>query len=154
MKIDKNVGMEVKKLSNLFKRNLFKIDIQNEIEGFTGLQGFIIRYLNNNNNDKDIYQKDLEKILQMRRSSASSVLSLMEKNGLIERQSVEKDARLKKIVLTKKSISFNKEIEKRIKKVESKATKGLSNEELTIFFNIVSKIENNLKEDIDDIKVI
>lgn len=153
MKIDKNVGMEVKKLSNLFKRNLFKIDIQNEIEGFTGLQGFIIRYLNNNN-DKDIYQKDLEKILQMRRSSASSVLSLMEKNGLIERQSVEKDARLKKIVLTKKSISFNKEIEKRIKKVESKATKGLSNEELIIFFNIVSKIENNLKEDIDDIKVI
>ena len=43
----------------------------------------------------------------------------MEKNGLIKRENVSKDARLKKIVLTQKAMEIRKNVSKAIEDVEA-----------------------------------
>ena len=50
-----------------------------------------------------IIRKDIEEEFQIRKSTVTGILQLMEKNGFIYRESVEKDARLKRIVPTKKA---------------------------------------------------
>ncbi|MDO7205446.1 helix-turn-helix domain-containing protein [Paraclostridium bifermentans] len=46
--------------------------------------------------DKDVFQKDLESVFDLKRSSISLMLNNMEKSGLIERMLVKEDGRLKK----------------------------------------------------------
>ena len=82
----------------------------------------------------------------MRRATVAEILSLMEKNGLIERKSRSEDARLKEILLTDKSLEIKKNIDKEIKKVEKTLRKGLTEEELKNFKNILDKMSKNLEE--------
>ena len=54
----------------------------------------------------DIYQKDVEKEFQIRRSTATGTLQILEKNGFIRREPVKQDARLKKLVPTDKAKEY------------------------------------------------
>ena len=69
------------------------------LDGVVISHGWILRYLAVNK-DKDVFQRDLEKQLSVRRSTVTSTLQLMEKKGYILRESVPNDARLKRIILT------------------------------------------------------
>ena len=80
----------------------------------------------------------------MRRATVAEILSLMEKNKLIERISSKEDARLKKIVLTPKAIEIKKAVSKKIKEVENKIKNGLSKEEIEEFSRIIIKMSQNL----------
>ena len=72
-------------------------------EDVTAVNGRIIMYLYHHK-EEDIFQKDIENEFSIRRSTSSSIISLMEKKGYIERVSVAHDARLKKLVLTDKAL--------------------------------------------------
>ena len=67
----------------------------------TGGNAHIIMFLARNRG-REIYQHTIEQKFCITRSTASRVLALMEKKGLIARESVEHDARCKRIVLTDK----------------------------------------------------
>ena len=73
------------------------------------------------------------------------MLNNMEKNGLIKRIAVSDDARLKKIVLTQKSIELYERISIAIDSVENKIAKNLTSEEIEVFNIVLNKIRNNLK---------
>ncbi|MDD3213243.1 MAG: MarR family winged helix-turn-helix transcriptional regulator [Eubacteriales bacterium] len=109
----------------------------------TPMQGHVIGYVKHH---PEVYQRDLEKEFQIRRSTASAILQTMEKNDLIRREPVPHDARLKKLVLTPKAEAFSEQIEKAIASMEAVVTKGVSQEELDNYFATVEKFENNLKE--------
>jgi DNA-binding MarR family transcriptional regulator len=94
--------------------------------------------------NKDIFQRDIEELLQIRRSTASTLLQGMEAKGLIRREPVAFDARLKKLVLTEKSIAAHKQIATNISSFENKLTKDILEEELKTFFQVINKIKNNL----------
>ena len=68
--------------------------------GLTSIQSRIIRFLYLESQKRDVYQKDIEEEFNIRRSSVTSVLQLLEKKGYIKRVSVKDDKRLKKIILT------------------------------------------------------
>ena len=70
----------------------------------TGGNAHIIMFLARNRN-REIYQHTIEQKFCITRSTASRVLALMEKKGLIARESVAHDARCKRIVLTDKTPS-------------------------------------------------
>ena len=91
-----------KKINILAKRIHRRIDKEASQYGITGVQGRILGFINHNSKNRDIFQKDIEEELDIRRSSVTSVLQLMEKNGFIERVSVSEDARLKKLIITEK----------------------------------------------------
>ena len=73
------------------------------------------------------------------------MLKLMEKNGIIKRQAVDYDARLKKIVLTDKAIKIHKKATENIIVLEDTLKQGISNEELVSFYNVLDKIKANME---------
>ena len=95
--------------------------------------------------DKDIFQKDLEKHFDLKRSSISLMLNNMEKNDLIQRVPVAEDARLKKIILTEKALLLNKNISNAIDSIENKLSDSLTLEEINTFYKVLDKIRNNLE---------
>lgn len=137
------VGFQVRKLSNLFKRQKELFIHSDGDEFLHGVSAWTIGFLYENS-EKDIYQKDIEKEFNIRRPTASAMLKSLENGGYITRISVEKDKRLKKIILTKKSIERNEKMMQNIEETENCVRKGLSDEELSIFFDCVKKMQNNL----------
>lgn len=91
------------------------------------------------------FRKDIENEFHIKRSTVSQLLTLMGKNGLIERHSVEYDARLKKIVLTEKAKHIHNGVEESLSEVEKKITDSLTDEETDTFFRLLDKIEQNLQ---------
>ena len=67
----------------------------------------------------------------------------MEEQGLLRRVPVPWDARLKKLVLTPKSIALNQEIFRRLEEMEHLLERGLSQRELEEFLRILEKIKQN-----------
>ena len=112
----------------------------------TAVQCSLIGFIFESNKNGSVYAKDIESRFNMRRATVAEILSLMEKNGLIERKARSEDARLKEIRLTNKSLEIKNSIEKAIKKVEKDLKKGLSEEELQDFMHIIEKMSKNLEQ--------
>lgn len=144
LKRDRSVCLEFKAVGNLIRREIGNSANKNYIESATGANGWVIGFIGENEG-KDVFQRDLEERFSIRRSTASSILKLMEKKGLIRREPVEYDARLKRLKLTEKSYGIHSMISDDIAAIEKKLTNGLTEEELTAFFKTVDKIKNNLE---------
>ena len=69
----------------------------------------------------------------------------MEKKGYIIRQSVDTDARLKKIVLTEKGKLINSKIEKAIEENENRFNSVLTSDERQQFIYLVRKLRHGLE---------
>lgn len=138
------IGHEIKTLSNMIKRRIINIPIIVDTDRITGMHSWVIGYLYDNQDKGDIFQRDLEAGFSIRRSTATGILQLMEKNGLIYREPVAYDARLKKLVLTPKAISIHEQVVAEINKTEEDLIKGLTEEELNSFFTIIEKIKKNI----------
>ncbi len=141
---DKYLGMEISKVNNIMKRNYKSEECIAEDDEITNKNGWIIGYLAENI-DKDIFQKDIEKKFMIRRSTVSGILQLMEKKGYINRESVEYDARLKKLTLTDKAWEYFNRAMKKIDEGEAVLRSGLSNEEIDTFLTILNKIKSNIE---------
>ncbi|MBR5825943.1 MAG: MarR family transcriptional regulator [Clostridia bacterium] len=139
----RKIGFELHKTSRLIKRYMDSDAAKSYVDKVTGTHGWAIGYLYHNR-DRDIFQKDFEQEFNIRRSTASTILTLMEKNGLINRESVDYDARLKKITLTDKAIEIQTFVEASFDRMENMLGQGISDSELEIFFSVLDKICKNL----------
>ncbi len=140
----RSVCFEFKVISNLIRREIDNSANKQYLDSLTGTNGWVIGYLIRNE-DKDVFQRDLEDEFSIRRSTASTILKRMEKNGLIRREPVDYDARLKRLVLTEKSYEVHSMIMDDITTVEKKLICGLTEEELNAFFKTVGKLKLNLE---------
>ena len=141
---DRRPGFELHRASRMVKRYLDSDATKLYIDKMTGTHGWAVGYFYNNRH-RDIFQKDFEQEFDIRRSTASNILSLMEKNGLITRQSVPNDARLKKIILTDKALEIQSAVDKSLDRLENTMKQGITEEELSVFFRVLDKICNNLE---------
>ena len=94
----------------------------------------------------DVYQKDLENFFKLRRSTVSSMLNTLEKKGIIQRQAVPHDARLKKLVLTDHGRQLSSLAGQIFSQINELMVQGLTQEELTTLAAILNKIETNLSK--------
>ncbi|MCU9814932.1 hypothetical protein [Paraclostridium sp. AKS73] len=58
---------------------------------------------------------------------------------------VKEDGRLKKIVLTEKSIKIYEKISDAIDLIENKLSENITEEELKVFQNVLNKIRNSIE---------
>lgn len=137
---EKNITLQIKKIDILIFRKI--ISNYKDVKNMSPIQIGILMYLIKNEN---VYQKDLEKNFDVRRSTISGILKTMEKNDLIKKEGSNLDARSKRIILTNKSIKLSNNILKNINEFETQIRKGITKEEIDIFFNIVDKIKSNLE---------
>ena len=150
MECNKYIFFEMHKCSRLIKRYIDNNTDKEKFDKLTGAHGWAIGFLYHNR-DRDIFQRDFEKECNVRPSSATSMLKLMEKNGLIKRVGVDYDARLKKIVLTEKAIKIEETLDEKFAALEKRLSTNISEEELETFFAVLSKIRKNIgEEDADD----
>ena len=138
------LGFEISRTSRLIRRHLDNGATKSYIDKLTGTHGRALGYFWHNRN-RDIYQKDFEKEFNIRRSTASTMLSLMEKNGLITREGVPHDARLKKIILTDKAKEIQKYVDRSLDTFEEKLSEGITDEEAVTFMTVLGKIKSNLE---------
>ncbi|MGM9578696.1 MAG: MarR family winged helix-turn-helix transcriptional regulator [Evtepia sp.] len=94
--------------------------------------------------EKDLYQRDLESFFKLRRSTISSLLNTLEKKELIQRRSVPHDARLKKLVLTPQGRQVGSQVHQLFTGLNQRMVRGLSQEEMDTMRSILRKIEQNL----------
>ncbi len=139
------LGLDISKINHILSRTMDAAVINAIDDNLTVSQAYVIDFICDRCKDKDVFQKDLEKEFDLKRSSISLMLNNMEKNGLIKRIAVSDDARLKKIVLTQKSIELYERISIAIDSVENKIAKNLTSEEIEVFNIVLNKIRNNLK---------
>lgn len=148
MQREKNIGLNIRRLSNYIKRDIEKSSATGKIVLPKGVNGWAIHYLYDNR-DKEIFQRDFEERFSIRRSTASNILKTMEQNGFIKRQSVENDARLKKIILTDKAVKIHEEIMKDIDRREALLRKGFTDAEIEQFLGMIDRLINNLEDEND-----
>lgn len=122
------------------------LDASFEDTGINGLQARILGLIDRNSKlHKDTYQRDIETEFKIRRSSVSSVLDTMEKNGYIVRQAVSTDARLKKLVLTEKAKKVSRQHKNAIDKFEQNAVRGFSEAEVETLKKLIEKVVENIE---------
>ncbi len=143
----RHLGLEVHRLERLMARQRGYSAAHQDADRQTGMHGYLLRYLYENQ-ERDVFQRDIEKAFSISRSSVTVTLQLMEKNGLIRRESVAQDARLKRIVLTQKARDLHRQIEADILAFESNLARGISEEEQEVFLRVAKKMQENLREDL------
>ena len=110
----------------------------------TPTQMQIIAYILKHKNE-DIYQRDLENVLKLRRATVSGVLKTMEKNGFIIRITDKEDTRIKKIILNKNAEEIFEKSEKKLDELEKIVIKDISKTDLKIFSNVIDKMKENIE---------
>ena len=97
-----HVGHQVHRIDRSISK-LLEMRVKEEgLDEIALMHGWILRYLYEHQ-DKEIYQKDIEKEFGLRPSTATEVLKALEKKELICRVSEKQDARLKRIEFTSKA---------------------------------------------------
>ena len=137
---DKNIIFEMKSLDRLLRKTIEQefraLDDDDQI---TRMHNWIIGFLYDRQ-DKDIFQRDVEAEFRISRSTTSSMLTLMEKKGLVVRQSVPGDARLKKLTLTERAQQLHVQHMDAIHKFDTAINGAITNDEKQELLRIISKL--------------
>lgn len=144
---EEKIGFEIRRLDHMLGRNMQAHVRAAGIDEVTLMHGWIIRYLYTNQ-DKDVFQKDIEQYFSIGRSTVTNIIQLMERKGYIARESVEHDARLKKVVLTEKGIRNQEMLEDLVESLDTRLVDGITDEELSVFYSVIKKLKRNLTKQI------
>lgn len=112
--------------------------------GLTGVQSRVMYYILAKYADGPVYQRDVESAFGLSRSTATGILQLMEKNGLILRESAASDARLKSLIPTEKAARLGEQIGESLRQTEQCLTQGLSSTQLALFLETAAHMYANL----------
>ncbi len=147
MAVGRNIGREIASVANLIKRHRRPMsDKQENVP--TRMQRWIIGFMYNKNDEHKCMQKDVEEAFCITRSTASTILSLMEERGLIIRTPSIHDARCKELTLSPKTVCICEKIASHVEQIEALMRKDISEEELETFFSVLERIQKNLEEDV------
>ena len=113
----------------------------------TSVQAHVMGYLNMQHElGNVVYQKDIEQVFHIQRSTATGILKLLEQRGSIRRVSEQRDARLKRIEVTEKARLAKKRVDSTIEGVEKRLVRGLTDEEIKTYIELTEKMRRNLEE--------
>lgn len=145
--MERPLTVKINVLSNLIHRQIDEFvceAIKDKQNNFTATNARVIGFLLLNKGI-DIYQKDIEDALELRRSTVSTLLQGMERKGFITRESVDFDARVKKILPTQKAVEIHSHISEYLDKFENKFTNNISDSDINIFLDVLQKLQNNIE---------
>ena len=126
------VGKELRNICNKMKRLVDERTANCKPASLTGMQGWIMGYIAANEE------------FDIRRSTASGILQLMETNGYLIRQPVLRDGRLKKLVLTAKAMEIHDRISEQILRTENQLVLDFTEEEKAELMRLLRKMSDNL----------
>ncbi|MBO4494392.1 MAG: MarR family transcriptional regulator [Clostridiales bacterium] len=146
-----HIGPYVRHLSKTIRIAIDEaLDKELSLDGLprlTSVQAHVMGYLNMQHElGNVVYQKDIEQVFHIQRSTATGILKLLEQRGSIRRESEEKDARMKRILVTEQARATKKRVDKTIEGVEKQLVQGLSKEEIKTYIELTEKMRRNLEK--------
>ncbi len=146
MEINMHIGMQIKNINNMIRRRMDNSPVTKKVIDMTGTNAWMIAYIDEKSkNGIDVFQKDIEDTFGVTRSSVSKVIKLMEQKGLVKHQPVEHDARLKKLVLTKKAQELAYELKADADRMESQLKKGFTEDEIEQLQSYLERLGKNIE---------
>ena len=146
MKIDKNLnhhmGHKLRIINNQIGRYFTNCWHKSGIE-VTRVQCATMHYLKEHS-DSEVFQKDLEAEFSISGATATNILKLMEKEGLITRVPLERDGRLKQLCLTDKGLALDEKARNNVERLEEAMRKGFTEEEFSIFSDLLERVTQNI----------
>lgn len=142
MKNEFPAGLHLRRVDNQISRRMALETRKRGIDDITGSNGWILGFLKQNE-QREVFQKDVEAEFMLARSTVTAVIKLMEQKGYIRRESVAYDGRLKRLLLTEKGAQAQQQMGSVIADVEAQLVAGISEEELAVFHEVLRKIGKN-----------
>ena len=140
-----HVGHQVHRIDRSISK-LLEMRVKEEgLDEIALMHGWILRYLYEHQ-DKEIYQKDIEKYFGICRSAVTNIIQTLEKKGYICRASVANDARLKKVMLTEKGRENHEKLGEIFQKMDAQLEEGFTEEELHAFLHVIDKVYYNMEK--------
>ena len=133
-------------ISVLFHKLRKRVNADVQDLGLTGLKSRAIHYILTKSAEGPVYQRDVEGVFGVSRSTVTGMLQQMERDGLIRRESVQSDARLKSLIPTQKAIELDAQVNACLRQADQCLTKGLSDAQLAAFKAIAAQMSANLDE--------
>lgn len=140
--LKKSVARDIGKLYNKLRR---KLDTLSSRGVFSGSQGRLLYYILAQN-DQDVFQRDIEETYDLRPSTVSALLRLMEQNDLIRREAAPHDGRCKRILPTEKARGLHDQVVAELAELEGALTQGVSPQQLDTFFQVTEIMLENLSK--------
>lgn len=114
--------------------------------GLSNQQARILMYMSKHNirGQRNIKRKDLEKFLNLKGSSVTSLMHGLERNGFIERIPSETDARRKILSLTDRAKELIQQMDLIFEATDNQLQEGMSEEEKMTFRLLLGIAHNNM----------
>lgn len=110
----------------------------------TSVQAEVLHYIITKSVNNDVFPKDLEEHLDLKKPSVTSLLNYLENNGYIRREDVPYDGRYKKLVLTEKSKQVQEDVVKRISTYTELVFAGIPEKDMQVFVSVLQKMIDNM----------
>lgn len=147
MKRSDTVGYKIRLIHNQVHKTMEFKRKENE-DDLTSMQRWMLGYLHEHEG-QDTYQRDIEAAFSVSRATASNMLSVMERKGLIERHSVAHDARLKRLKLTNRARQLFSKADLDMKEMENTLLRGMSRDDILALNRYLDQILSNLGVETD-----
>lgn len=140
-------GAPVKCVLDVSRNLRYFFNLAMSANGLTGIQSRLIGYIHmEEEKGRDVFQRDIEEVLRIKRSSVTSLLQTMEKKGLLIRESVQGDARIKKLVLTDEARALHGFSQGVLDNIEHEIRILFSEEEFRNFLDYMNRIDRKAIE--------
>ena len=138
MPYKKMLGFEIRLINNLIKGVVSRTHPDTGVRPQTQLQAGILGYLYHKK-EQPVYQKNIEEEFNISGATATNTLRVMERNGLLTRCAMDKDARLEP---AKKG---HRLAEAHMEMMEEKMMQGLERAEREELLRLLAVVRENLE---------
>ncbi|PMC80293.1 MarR family transcriptional regulator [Aerococcus viridans] len=139
------IGGLLRELTIAVHRNIGVELSEHELGDMKGPQSMALGYIIHASTKDELYVKDLEKYMKIRKSTASELVSRLEKNGYVRTEKSQKDGRLKRLIVTEEGHEAHDRILYLLQEVDDRLVAGLSQEEVDTFVRILNKLIQNMQ---------
>ena len=144
MEKERKISFVLREIHNQIKLVIHKTAPVHEKAPKTQLQGGILGYLYHHQ-EQPVYQRDLEREFRISRATATNTLQVMEREGLIARKALDKDARLKRIQMTEEAFRGHMQVEAHMQMMDRLMLEGMSESEVAELYRLLGIMFANLE---------
>ena len=139
-----HVGLLIKflngKITNKINKNLAEFNL-------TGVQHEILCFIDRNEHERDVFQKDIEKCLKLTNPTVTGIVKRLEEKEMIARCPSSTDARYKCLHVTEKGRDvICKSFKFGADNIEKQLVKDLSDDEVKMLKDLLYRVLKNMEE--------
>ena len=140
-------GAPVKCILDVSKNIRYFFDLAMSESGLTSIQSRILGHLRHAEEEgRCVFQREIEDVFRIKRSSVTSVLQTLEKKRLVVRESIPEDARVKKLVLTEEARKMQVCTYHALGRMEREMRSLFTEEEFRQFLDYMNRIDRKAIE--------